>query len=40
MSEQYIPAKGEQVLTESGEIRIGDGIHTIDQLPDPKILHD
>lgn len=36
----YIPEKGEQVVTETGEIKIGDGIHTVEQLPDPKILHD
>lgn len=35
-----IPAKGEQVILEDGSIVIGDGIHTKDQLPKPKILHD
>lgn len=35
-----IPAKGEQVILENGEIVIGDGIHSINELPRPKILHD
>lgn len=37
--DENIPANGEQVILEDGTVVIGDGIHTIDELPKPQILH-
>jgi hypothetical protein len=34
-----IPESGEQVILEDGTIVIGDGIHSIKDLPKPKVLH-
>lgn len=38
--EETVPAKGEQVFLEDGTFVIGDGIHTVKELPKPIVLND